>query len=55
MNAAGPSFERQEVQARLVEHADHLAEQHVHVAVPLVDDGVEAEHAREPEQRSARR
>ena len=37
---------RQEVQARLVQHADHFAEQHVDAAGPLLHDGVEAEEAR---------
>ena len=33
-------LERQEVQAGLVDDGDHLAEQHVDVALAFLDDGV---------------
>ena len=49
-NAAGPEPERQEVQPGLVDGADHLAEEHVHVAGALEDDGVEPEDPDEEQQ-----
>ncbi len=33
----------QDVQTRFVKHADHLAEQHIHPAGALINDGVEPE------------
>ncbi len=45
MNARRAELERQEVQARLVDDAQHLAEQHIDMAVALLDDGVEPEAA----------
>ncbi len=43
-------FAGEEVEAGLVELADHFAEEHVDAAGPLLDDGVDAEDAREREQ-----
>ena len=42
-NAAGSELGGQKMEARLVQHAEHFAEQHVDAAGALLHDGVEAE------------
>src|SRR5690606_22353312 len=45
---ARPELEPKEVKAGLLQHADDLAEEHVDVAGPFLDDGIDAKDAEQP-------
>ena len=43
-------FRPQEIDARLVEHGEHFAKEHIDMAAALLDDGIDAERAEQAEE-----
>ncbi len=46
---ARPQLQPEKMQPRLVHHRQHLAEEHVNLALPLPDDRVKTQKLRQPE------